>query len=80
MEPTEKAVDDWVNVIAGFYVGGFEFLQSCTPGYYNNEGAPRGGSGFFGAYTPGQDAFNRLLEAWRAKGDLEGLELTTRPT
>ena len=27
-------------------------------------------------YKPGVNAFNALLAAWRAKGDLEGLELT----
>jgi hypothetical protein len=53
---------------------GTAFFESCTPGYYNNEGNlsdRRGG----GTYLPGLNAFNRLLEDWRAKGDLEGLEL-----
>ena len=57
------------------HVGGAGFLEACTRGYYNNEGHPKGGSGFFGAYTPGPAAFNRLLEEWRARGDLLGLEL-----
>ena len=65
MEPTEEAQDEWVDVINGFHVGGLSFLETCTPGYYNNEGAPRGGSAFFGAYTPGINAFNQLLEEWR---------------
>jgi cyclohexanone monooxygenase len=76
IEPTEDAVHDWVSLINGFHVGGLDFLESCTPGYYNNEGAPKGGSGFFGAYTPGPAAFNELLEAWRARGDLPGMELS----
>ncbi len=75
VEPTEAAQDDWVSVINGFYVGGRSFLEACTPGYYNNEGSPLGGSGFFGAYTPGINAFNRLLEQWRADGVMAGLEL-----
>ncbi|MCB1000302.1 MAG: NAD(P)/FAD-dependent oxidoreductase [Acidimicrobiales bacterium] len=75
VEPTEAAQDDWVSVINGFYVGGRSFLEACTPGYYNNEGSPLGGSGFFGAYTPGINAFNRLLEQWRADGAMAGLEL-----
>ena len=49
------------------------FLEACTPGYYNNEGSPRAGSAFFGAYTPGINAFNRLLEEWRDQGDMVGL-------
>ena len=79
VEPTEDAVDEWVGLINSFKVGGLGFLESCTPGYYNNEGAPRAGSAFFGAYTPGINAFNMLLEDWRATGDMPGLELTTVP-
>ena len=45
------------------HVGGAGFLEACTRGYYNNEGHPKGGSGFLGAYTPGPAAFNRLLMA-----------------
>ncbi|MBO0731207.1 MAG: NAD(P)/FAD-dependent oxidoreductase, partial [Acidimicrobiaceae bacterium] len=72
VEPTQEAQDDWVALINGFYVGGFSFLEACTPGYYNSEGSPRAGSAFFGAYTPGINAFNRLLEEWREQGDMEG--------
>jgi cyclohexanone monooxygenase len=75
VEPTEQAQDEWIDLINGFHVGGLSFLETCTPGYYNNEGAPRGGSAFFGAYTPGINAFNRLLEEWREAGDLAGLEI-----
>jgi hypothetical protein len=28
-----------------------------------------------GIYTPGINAFNKLLEDWRAKGNMEGLEI-----
>ena len=75
VEPSEGAVNDWVSLINGFRVGGLDFLEACTPGYYNNEGAPKGGSGFFGAYTPGPAKFAELLEAWRAEGTLPGMEL-----
>ncbi|MFN8024452.1 MAG: NAD(P)/FAD-dependent oxidoreductase [Acidimicrobiales bacterium] len=78
VEPSEQAQDDWVALINSFYVGGRAFLEACTPGYYNNEGSPLGGSGFFGAYTPGINAFNRLLEQWRDEGRLAGLELGGR--
>ena len=78
VEPTEEAVDEWVGVIDGFRVGGMSFLESCTPGYYNNEGHTKAGSSFFGAYTPGVNAFYDLLEAYRERGDLAGLELRTR--
>jgi cyclohexanone monooxygenase len=74
VEPSEEAQDEWVNLINGFHVGGLTFLETCTPGYYNAEGRPKGGSAFFGAYTPGINAFNRLLEEWREQGDMAGLE------
>ena len=62
-----------------------EFLESCTPGYYNNEGKPNEPGGQRGSFiSPGQNgpygggpiAFVKLLEDWRAEGDLQGLELT----
>ncbi|HTK67997.1 MAG TPA: NAD(P)/FAD-dependent oxidoreductase [Pseudonocardia sp.] len=76
LEPSEDGVRGWVDVINGFHVGGQSFLESCTPGYYNNEGKTKAGSSFFGAYTPGTNAFNELLEEYRARGDMAGLELT----
>jgi cyclohexanone monooxygenase len=75
MEPSEHGQDEWCALIDGFRVGGVGFASTCTPGYYNNEGAPRGGNSFLGAYTPGVDAFATLLSQWRAAGDLAGLEL-----
>jgi len=75
VEPSQAAVDDWLAVIDGFKVGGLGFLQDCTPGYYNNEGDPQAGNAFFGAYTPGTNAFAELLEAWRDTGELPGIEL-----
>jgi cyclohexanone monooxygenase len=79
VEPTQEAQDAWVELINGFHVGGLTFLETCTPGYYNNEGSPRGGSAFFGAYTPGINAFNRLLEEWREQGEMAGLEIDRTP-
>src|SRR5262245_17476258 len=52
-----------------------QFLESCTPGYYNNEGRPAARSVRNGFYGAGSPAFIRLLEEWRARGDLNGLEL-----
>jgi cyclohexanone monooxygenase len=75
VEPSERAVQEWVEVINGFKAGGAGFLEACTPGYYNNEGAPRAGSAFFGAYTPGVNAFAEVLAEWRSRG-LPGMELT----
>ena len=45
------------------------------PGYYNNEGGALSGGLNGQTFTPGINRFNALLAEWRAKGDLEGLEL-----
>ena len=66
---------DHQELLCGFKVGGLGFLESCTPGYYNNEGSPQAGNAFFGAYTPGTNAFAALLQEWRDTGVLPGMEL-----
>ena len=61
-----------------------DFLESCTPGYYNNEGsrsartgraARSSGAAQNGPYGGGAIAFVKLLEDWRAEGSLAGMEL-----
>jgi cyclohexanone monooxygenase len=79
VEPTEAGQDAWVELIGSFRAGGVGFLQACTPGYYNNEGQSTMGNSFLGAYAPGINAFNQLLEEWRAEGRLDGLELVVDP-
>ncbi|HEX4906440.1 MAG TPA: monooxygenase, partial [Acidimicrobiales bacterium] len=74
VEPTAEGQQAWCDLIASMQVMGLEFFESCTPGYYNNEGN-LGDRRVSGTYTPGLNAFNALLEQWRAKGDMEGLEL-----
>jgi cyclohexanone monooxygenase len=75
VEATPEAVAGWNEAIRDASPGGSHFLQNCTPGYYNNEG--RTGDirqPFADAYGLGANAFNALLEQWRAKGDLAGLK------
>ena len=56
--------------------GGSTFLAECTPGYYNNEGKAEKGHGLYGnVYGPGSIECFALLNAWRKRGDLEGMEL-----
>ncbi|MEY2420709.1 MAG: hypothetical protein QOI95_776 [Acidimicrobiaceae bacterium] len=76
VETSEEAEADWVRTIVGLAQNNLKFLESCTPGYYNNEGKPAERSGQNGFYGGGCIAFIKLLEAWRAEGDLAGLELT----
>jgi cyclohexanone monooxygenase len=77
-EPTVEGEAAWVGEIRRLAAVNTAFLESCTPGYYNNEGKlndpnARGLNGE--AYAPGVNAFNALLAKWREQGDLEGLEL-----
>jgi len=67
---------DWVRIIQESSLGSPDFGRSCTPGYYNNEGKPDEGPGWFGgSYGGGAQGFFALLRAWRAQGGLEGLDL-----
>jgi cyclohexanone monooxygenase len=75
-EVTQEAEDAWVQTIIELAQFNLDFLESCTPGYYNNEGKPseRGiRNGFYGA---GSVAFFNVIADWRAKGDLPGMDLT----
>ena len=75
-QPTAAAEAQWVATIRALAVNSREFLEACTPGYYNNEGKLENARGIAGEqYAPGANAFNRLIADWRGRGDLEGLEL-----
>ncbi len=76
VEASQDAEDAWVQTIVDLAQNNLQFLESCTPGYYNNEGKPAERSGQNGFYGGGSIAFIRLLEQWRADGGFAGLELT----
>ncbi|WP_020102545.1 NAD(P)/FAD-dependent oxidoreductase [Mycobacterium sp. 360MFTsu5.1] len=78
VEPSQAGQDAWVATIRELAFDNSAFDNSCTPGYYNNEGRGFGAAtrSFLGeVYTPGFYAFDDLLKAWRDAGDLDGLEL-----
>ena len=79
IEPSADGEQEWCDLIAELAPSSVGFLATCTPGYYNQEGAASEASAFLGAYTPGLAAFSRLLEEWRATGDLAGMELDGVP-
>ncbi|MCV7006299.1 flavin-containing monooxygenase [Mycobacterium gordonae] len=78
VEASEAAEATWVQTVVQRSAATAERARTCTPGYYNREGKAdaktRQGSFFFGGPTEYAD----LLAAWRADGDLAGLEV--RPT
>ena len=75
VEPSEAAEAEWVATILRLARFGLDFLEACTPGYYNNEGKPGALNGQNGFYGGGSEEYFRLLREWRAAGALEGLEL-----
>jgi cation diffusion facilitator CzcD-associated flavoprotein CzcO len=76
VEPTAEAVEDWIRTLDEKARDVRSFQQSCTPGYYNNEGQPLRGAGLIGAsYGDGPMAFFQRMRDWRDAGDLAGLEL-----
>jgi cation diffusion facilitator CzcD-associated flavoprotein CzcO len=74
LEVSASAEKAWVDTCLRLAGDRSAFMESCTPGYYNNEGKPnaaaRQGGFFFGA----PKEFNDILEAWRADGEMTGLE------
>jgi cyclohexanone monooxygenase len=76
VEPTEEAEAGWVEVIRASESFRSDFFESCTPGYYNNEGRPGEGPGWFGGnFGAGAPAFFSLLRDWRTDDELAGLEI-----
>ena len=76
IEAEQAAEDEWVQTIISLARNAQDFLEECTPGYYNNEGRPAELSGRNGSYGAGSIAFFQLLADWRAEGSMAGLELT----
>jgi cyclohexanone monooxygenase len=77
IEVDADAEQAWVEEIIRLAGGGnAEFLEACTPGYYNREGQVGQGISMQNSpYAPGINAFNDLLAKWREAGTLEGMTL-----
>ncbi|MEX1152761.1 flavin-containing monooxygenase [Parvibaculum sp.] len=75
VEVAEEAENEWVDAVVKASVFNRRFLEECTPGYYNNEGKPSDLAIRNGFYGGGSIAFIKILEDWRAKGGMPGLEL-----
>ncbi|MET0274854.1 MAG: NAD(P)/FAD-dependent oxidoreductase [Phenylobacterium sp.] len=76
VEASQEAEDAWVKTIMDLAIMRQQFLEECTPGYYNNEGNVQALSARNGSYGAGPVAFVKVLEDWRAEGELRGLELS----
>jgi cyclohexanone monooxygenase len=77
IEASEAAENDWVETIKTMAVFNQNFLEECTPGYYNNEGKPGQGNSLLGSqYGGGPEAFFQILNDWREEGSLQGLKFS----
>jgi cyclohexanone monooxygenase len=75
VEVSEEAEEAWVQEIIKAAVFNRRYLEECTPGYYNNEGQPSDMAIRNGSYGAGSIAFIKILEDWRATGELPGLQV-----
>jgi cyclohexanone monooxygenase len=75
LEPTAQAEADWQDVIRTKAQPRATFLSGCTPGYYNGQGDLERGL-FLNIYGGGPSEFTRLMDGWRAEGDMPGLDIT----
>ncbi|HUN58544.1 MAG TPA: NAD(P)/FAD-dependent oxidoreductase [Candidatus Binataceae bacterium] len=72
VEPTPEAEAEWVKIVhsPSFMT---DYLNTCTPGYYNGEGL-NSQQGFLDSqYPEGAVRFYEMLAQWREKGEMEGL-------
>jgi cation diffusion facilitator CzcD-associated flavoprotein CzcO len=75
VEPSQEAQDAYVKHFHEVEVDTSQFQRECTPSYFTNEGQVKAPWALFRAYGLGWDAFQKLLQDWRNKGNLEGLVL-----
>ncbi|MED5547599.1 MAG: NAD(P)/FAD-dependent oxidoreductase [Pseudomonadota bacterium] len=75
VEPTKEAMEDYVAHFEATTIDQSDFLNSCPPSYFNNEGAKEHKWGLFRPWGAGWDDFLRFLSDWREAGDMEGLDL-----
>ena len=77
IEASIEGENDWVAEIKRMAAFNDQFLQECTPGYYNNEGSPDPSTSLIGSqYGGGPEAFFQIIRDWRSDGTLKGTELS----
>jgi cyclohexanone monooxygenase len=76
IEATEEAEQAWGREMREHARTSAAFRESCTPGYINNEGQDSPHAIALSNYGLGPEAFFRVLQEWRDRGDLSGLDRT----
>jgi cyclohexanone monooxygenase len=75
IEPSEESENAWVAEIIARSGPRRAFLEACTPGYFNYEGARPHSVELNEPYGGGALAYLKILDDWRAAGTLQGLEV-----
>ena len=75
VEATAEAEQQWVQAILDLSETRRAFLETCTPGFYNNEGQRSAASDRNLPFGGGPIAFLNILREWREAGTFDGLEL-----
>jgi cation diffusion facilitator CzcD-associated flavoprotein CzcO len=75
VEPSKEAQDAYVRHFEEIEVDLSGFLRQCPPSYFNNEGEAKPKWALFRGYGHGWGAFQKLLQDWRDKGELQGIAL-----
>ncbi len=75
IEVSETAEKEWVERVLGLAAQRGDFMQTCTPSYYNNEGQPGKASRQNGFFMGEPGEFMRILEDCRAEGGMTGLKV-----
>ncbi|MFT6292543.1 MAG: cyclohexanone monooxygenase [Ilumatobacter sp.] len=76
VEVTDAAEQDWVQTVIEKSRISLPFLESCTPGYYNNEGQPERRAAQNSTYGGGSIEYFQILADWRSESSMPGLHLT----
>lgn len=75
VEATREAMDDYVAHFEATTIDQSDFLNSCPPSYFNNEGAQDHKWGLFRPWGAGWKDFLNFLREWREAGDMKGLDV-----
>jgi cyclohexanone monooxygenase len=74
LEAAPEAENAYLDELQSLARLGRRFYEECTPGYYNSEGEKGNKGGLFSdMYGGGPLMFFKVLEDWRASGNLPGI-------
>ncbi|MET0239053.1 MAG: FAD-dependent oxidoreductase [Sphingobium sp.] len=76
VETTQEAQDAYVARFEELEPDMSIFLNECTPSYFNNEGEKKPKWALFRSWGEGWAGFQKMVDDWCAKGDLEGMAVT----